>query len=41
MGKERAMSRVGYSILLSHPTDSEQGTEDTRRPVTLLQIDTS
>lgn len=40
MGKERAMSRVGY-FTVSHSTDSGQGTEDTRRPVILLQIDTS
>lgn len=39
MGKERAMFRVGYSAI-SHSTDSGQGPENTRRPVTLLQIDT-
>lgn len=40
MGKERAMSRVGCSTTI-HPTESEQDTEDARRPGTLLPIVTS
>lgn len=39
MGKERVMARVGCSTSV-HPADSEQNTEDTRRPVTLLHTDT-